>query len=170
MVRFLEENGYNVSYIAQADLDQNPALLQNHKLFVSSGHDEYWSAGERSAVESARDAGVNLAFFSGNEVFWKTRWTNSSDGSNTPYRTLVTYKETHFDSPVDPQDPTTWTGTWVDPRFSPPARRRQPAERADRPVLQGQLGHRRHQGAGGLRQAALLAQHPGRRASPAPRR
>ena len=23
---------------------------------------------------SARDAGVNLAFFSGNEVFWKTRW------------------------------------------------------------------------------------------------
>jgi hypothetical protein len=121
MIRFLEENGYDVSYTAQADLDQNPALLQNHKLFVSSGHDEYWSAGERSAVESARDAGVNLAFFSGNEVFWKTRWTNSSDGSNTPYRTLVSYKETHFDSPVDPQDPTTWTGTWVDPRFSPPA-------------------------------------------------
>jgi N,N-dimethylformamidase beta subunit-like, C-terminal/Domain of unknown function (DUF4082)/Fibronectin type III domain/Bacterial Ig domain len=121
MVRFLEENGYNVSYTAQADLDQNPALLQNHKLFVSSGHDEYWSAGERGAVESARDAGVNLAFFSGNEAFWKTRWTNSSDGSNTAYRTLVTYKETHFDSPVDPQEPSTWTGTWVDPRFSPPA-------------------------------------------------
>ena len=40
MIRFLEENGYNVSYTAQADLDQNPALLKNHKLFVSSGHDE----------------------------------------------------------------------------------------------------------------------------------
>jgi hypothetical protein len=121
MIRFMEENGYNVSYTAQADLDQNPALVKNHKLFVSSGHDEYWSAAERGAVESARDAGVNLAFFSGNEVFWKTRWTGSSDGTNTPYRTLVSYKETHFDSPVDPQDPTTWTGTWIDPRFSPPA-------------------------------------------------
>jgi len=134
MIRFLEENGYNVSYTSQADLDQNPALLQNHKLFVSSGHDEYWSGAERTAVQSARDAGVNLAFFSGNEVFWKTRWTNSSDGSNTPYRTLVSYKETHFDAPVDPQDPTTWTGTWVDPRFSPPADGGRPSN-----ALTGQL-------------------------------
>ncbi len=28
-----------------------------------------------------RDAGVNLAFFSGNEVFWKTRRESSIDGS-----------------------------------------------------------------------------------------
>ena len=45
-------------------------------------------------VEAARAAGVNLAFFSGNEVFWKTRWEDSIDGTNTPYRTLVCYKET----------------------------------------------------------------------------
>ena len=32
-------------------------------------------------VEAARAAGVNLAFFSGNDVFWKTRWENSIDGS-----------------------------------------------------------------------------------------
>ncbi len=63
---------------------------------------------------------MNLAFFSGNEVFWKTRWENSIDGSSTPYRTLVTYKETHADAVIDPQDPPTWTGTWRDPRFSPP--------------------------------------------------
>ena len=54
-------------------------------------------------------------------MFWKTRWENSIDGSNTSYRTLVTYKETHFAAPVDPLDPTTWTGAWADPRFSPPA-------------------------------------------------
>ena len=40
-------------------------------------------AGQRANVEAARDAGVNLAFFSGNEVFWKTRWENSIDGSGT---------------------------------------------------------------------------------------
>ena len=43
-------------------------------MFISSGHDEYWSASQRANVNAARDAGVNLAFFSGNEMFWKTRW------------------------------------------------------------------------------------------------
>jgi Domain of unknown function (DUF4082)/Fibronectin type III domain/Bacterial Ig domain len=118
---WLEENGYNVSYTSESQVDGNGALLKNHKIFMSSGHDEYWSAGQRASVEAAREAGVNLAFFSGNEIFWKTRWGASTEGSNTPYRTLTTYKETHFNSPVDPQDPSTWTGSWRDPRFSPPA-------------------------------------------------
>ena len=96
MIRFLEENGYDVSYVADADLDRSGSLLLNHKLFISSGHDEYWSGNERANVQAALNAGVNLAFFSGNEMFWKTRWAASSDGSNTPYRTLITYKETHF--------------------------------------------------------------------------
>ena len=84
MIRFLERNGYDVSYTSSADVGRNPALLQNHKVFMSSGHDEYWSASQRSAVEAARDAGVNLAFFTGNEMFWKTRWEPSADGTNTP--------------------------------------------------------------------------------------
>src|SRR6478752_4479944 len=121
MVRFMEANGYDVSYAAGADTDRSGALLLNHKTFLSVGHDEYWSGPQRANVEFARDQGVNLAFFSGNEVFWKTRWENSTDGSNTPYRTLVTYKETHANAVIDPQDPPTWTGTWRDPRFSPPA-------------------------------------------------
>ena len=121
MIRWLEANGYDVSYTSAANVDSQGPLLQNHKIFISSGHDEYWSAGQRANVQAARDAGVNLAFFSGNEMFWKTRWEPSTDGSSTPYRTLVTYKETHFTSPVDPKDPTTWTGSWRDPRFSPPA-------------------------------------------------
>jgi hypothetical protein len=121
LMYWLEENGYNVSYTSEAEVDNNGALLKNHKVFVSSGHDEYWSAGQRASVEAAREAGVNLAFFSGNEIFWKTRWGPSTEGSNTPYRTLTTYKETHFNAPVDPNDPPTWTGSWRDPRFSPPA-------------------------------------------------
>ncbi len=126
MMRWLERNGYNVSYTSEAEVDNNGALLKNHKLFISSGHDEYWSAGQRANVTAAREAGVNLAFFSGNEVFWKTRWGASTEGSSTPYRTLISYKETHFNAPVDPQDPTTWTGSWRDPRFSPPADGGQP--------------------------------------------
>ncbi len=110
MMRFLEKNGYDVSYTTQGEVDRNGALLKNHQVFMSSGHDEYWSAGQRSSVEAAREAGVNLAFFSANEIFWKTRWGASTEGSETPYRTLTTYKETHFEGPADPKDPPTWTG------------------------------------------------------------
>ena len=121
MVRFLEANGYDVTYFTGVDSARSGALILNHKVFVSTGHDEYWSGPARTNVEAARDAGVNLAFFSGNEVFWKTRWENSIDGSSTPYRTLVCYKETLDSAKTDPQDPPTWTGTWRDKRFSPPA-------------------------------------------------
>ncbi len=120
MVRWLESNGYDVSYFTDVDSDRYGSLIKNHKVFLSVGHDEYWSAAQRQNVTAARDAGVNLAFFSGNEIFWKTRWQSSIDGSNTPYRTLVTYKETN-NGPIDPMDPPIWTGTWRDNRYSPPA-------------------------------------------------
>jgi hypothetical protein len=120
LIRWLESNGYNVSYTTCVDSDRRGALIQQHKIFVTVGHDEYWSGGMRTNVEAARDAGVNLAFFSGNEVFWKTRFENSIDGSDTPYRTMTCYKETHAGAKIDPL-PNVWTGTWRDARFSPPA-------------------------------------------------
>jgi hypothetical protein len=119
MLRWLEANGYDVTYASGVDTDRTAGLLLNHRTFVSVGHDEYWSGAQRTNVEAARNAGVNLAFFSGNEIFWKTRWENSTDGSDTPYRTLVCYKETTAGAKIDPT--ATWTGTWRDPRLSPPA-------------------------------------------------
>src|SRR3954469_17413592 len=122
MVRWLEANGYNVKYISGVDTERRASDLvggAKPKVFMSSGHDEYWSGGQRASVEAARAAGVSLAFFSGNEMFWKTRWEPSIDGSNTAYRTLVTYKETLASAKIDPT--AIWTGTWRDPRFSPPA-------------------------------------------------
>jgi N,N-dimethylformamidase beta subunit-like protein/concanavalin A-like lectin/glucanase superfamily protein/galactose oxidase-like protein/Big-like domain-containing protein/Kelch motif protein len=117
MIRWLEANGYDVSYSAGSDTDRQGAKLLEHKVFLSVGHDEYWSAQQRASVEAARNAGVHLAFFSGNESFWKTRWEN--DAAGVAYRTLVCYKETSANAKIDP-DPA-WTGTWRDPRFSPPA-------------------------------------------------
>ena len=114
MIRFVERNGYDVSYTSQPDVAANAAQLLDHKLMISSGHDEYWSGAERANVEAARDAGVQPAFFSGNEVFWKTRFEPSgTDGAAN--RTLISYKDTHFDGRVDPVE---WTGTWRDPRFA----------------------------------------------------
>ena len=119
MVRWLEENGYDVSYISSVDADRSGQQIQNHKSLLAVGHDEYWSAAERSNVEAARDAGVHLAFFTGNGMFWKVRWEASIEGSSTPYRTLVSYKETLANAKIDPD--ASWTGTWRDPRFSPPS-------------------------------------------------
>ncbi|HET7871748.1 MAG TPA: N,N-dimethylformamidase beta subunit family domain-containing protein, partial [Terriglobales bacterium] len=121
MLRWLEANGYDVTYFTSVDAARNGSLITNHKLYMSTGHDEYASGPKRASIEAARNAGVNLAFFSGNEFFWKTRWENSTDGTNTPFRTMVCYKETLANAVIDPQDPPTWTGTWRDPRFSPPA-------------------------------------------------
>lgn len=117
MLRWLEANGFDVSYTTGIDTDRNAAALLNHKVFLSVGHDEYWSARQRTNVEAARGAGIHLAFFSGNEVFWKTRWENDSAGAT--HRTLVCYKETIANAKIDP-DPA-WTGTWRDTRFSPPS-------------------------------------------------
>ena len=124
MTRWLEANGFYVKYQTGVDTDRYGSSLTGAakpRVFLTIGHDEYWSGGQRNAVEAARAAGVHLAFLSGNENFWKTRWESSIDGTGTPYRTLVTYKETHENAKFDPADPPTWTGTWRDPRFSPPA-------------------------------------------------
>jgi hypothetical protein len=119
MVRWLEANGYDVTYSTGLDTDRRGTLIRNHKVFMSVGHDEYWSGTQRANVEAARDAGVHLAFFSGNDVFWKIRWEPSTDPSHTSYRTLVTYKETHANAKIDPL-PDVWTGTFRDARaFNP---------------------------------------------------
>jgi N,N-dimethylformamidase beta subunit-like protein/uncharacterized protein DUF4082/Big-like domain-containing protein/K319-like protein/purple acid phosphatase-like protein len=115
MVRWLERNGYDVSYISGIDTDRGgAALLEQHQVFMSVGHDEYWSGAQRANVEAARDAGVDLAFFSGNQGFWRTRWENSIDGTDSARRTLVSYKDTHAGTKIDPA-PGEWTGTWRDP-------------------------------------------------------
>ncbi len=88
MVRWLERNGYDVSYATSVDFarDSKQITPRSHKAIFAVGHDEYWSASERKKFEDARNAGVNLGFFSGNTCFWKTRWEDN-------YRTLVCYKE-----------------------------------------------------------------------------
>lgn len=114
LIRYLERNGYDVKYVASRDLDLDASCLDNGSVFISSGHDEYWSDGMRGAVETYRDAGGHALFMSGSEVFWRTRFDAGRD-------TMWCYKDT-MDGPgahVGGQalDPVGWTGTWKDTRF-----------------------------------------------------
>ena len=101
MARWLESGGYDVSYATNVDVDRDPNLLISHKAFLSVGHDEYWSWNMRDNVESARDRGVNLGFFSGNASYWQVR-LEPSVGGGQPARTLVGYKEFWNQDPITP--------------------------------------------------------------------
>jgi hypothetical protein len=115
-IRWMEKNGYDVSYSTSLDLHESPQSLLRFKGFLSVGHDEYWSKQMFDNAEAARAAGVNLAFFGGNDVYWQVRFEPSSTG--TPDRVMVSYKNSpnnSFDT-VDPvADPTLRTVRFQDP-------------------------------------------------------
>jgi len=97
MVRWLERNGYDLSYITSLDTHHSPKLLKQSKIFLSQGHDEYWSMEMRKNVENARDTNTNLAFFASNAMFWQIRLEPSTLSESSEHRTLVCYKEKEND-------------------------------------------------------------------------
>ncbi len=66
---WLEQQGFDVSYTANADTHTGDGDLLRARLWLSVGHDEYWSLAMHRNVTAARDAGVNLAFLSGNACY-----------------------------------------------------------------------------------------------------
>ena len=92
MVRFLEREGYDVTYGTDVDVHENPNLLPSHKAVLIVGHGEYWSWQMRSNIIAARDQGVSLGFFSANTCYWQVRFEPSAL-TGQPDRTMVGYKE-----------------------------------------------------------------------------
>jgi hypothetical protein len=92
MVRWLEREGYDLSYCSSLETHASPGLLRSHKAWLSVGHDEYWSWGMRQHVEAARDAGVHLGFFSANSAYWQIR-LDASKASGTADRIMTCYKK-----------------------------------------------------------------------------
>jgi hypothetical protein len=90
MVRFLEREGYDVTYCTDVDTHENANLLLPHNAFLSVGHDEYWSWEMRRNVEAARDQGVYLGFFTANACYWQIRF--ESDSRHNADRTIACYK------------------------------------------------------------------------------
>jgi hypothetical protein len=95
MVRWLEAQGYNVSYATDVDIETNANLMNGHKAFINTGHDEYYSAMMRSHVQGFINAGVNVAFFSANNIYNQIRWANSSSGQTD--RIVICYKDSTLD-------------------------------------------------------------------------
>jgi hypothetical protein len=115
-VTWAESRGLDMVYVANVDLDRDPSLLVGQKLFLSVGHDEYWSRPAREAVQGAVDAGASVAFLSGNSVYWQIRLEPGRSG--TPRRTQVCYKKLFAQDPLG-KTPLATT-KWRDPPVNAP--------------------------------------------------
>jgi hypothetical protein len=98
LVRFLEREGYDVSYQTDVETNFDPGSLVRHRLVIVAGHDEYWTLAMRDGFDSALAAGTNLAFTGSNDAYWNVRY---EDGG----RTILTYKSTYDPNP-DPSQKT----------------------------------------------------------------
>lgn len=79
---FLEQHGYDVAYCSNSDL-VTPDRGLKAKAFLSIGHDEYWDIRQFRSVETLKEQGVNLLFFSGNSICWVSPFSTSKSGN--PY-------------------------------------------------------------------------------------
>jgi hypothetical protein len=77
---WLEKEGYDVTYISNVDTHADGDGLLRAKVFLSVGHDEYWTDRMFEHVTRARDAGVSLAFLSGNSVSGVVELLPAGDG------------------------------------------------------------------------------------------
>jgi N,N-dimethylformamidase beta subunit-like protein len=66
---WLEREGYDVSYIGNADTHADRDGLLRARLFLSVGHDEYWSLEMFDNVKAALAQGVSLGFLAGNVCY-----------------------------------------------------------------------------------------------------
>lgn len=114
MIRWLEKNGYDVSYVSDVDLNSNNSnVLLGYKGIVIAGHSEYWSAAMRSNLQKAIKSGVNLAMLAANDIYWQIRYTTSA--TNAPARIIICYK----DASLDPLSSTQPALTTIQFRNSP---------------------------------------------------
>jgi hypothetical protein len=116
-VRWAEAGGYELDVAISEDLEQHPEVLEGHRLFLSAGHDEYWSWGMRETLDGFTDSGGNAAIFSGNTCFWQVRYDDE-------HRSMTCFKYRADDDPVvGTFDERRLSGVWSDRRIAWPETR-----------------------------------------------
>lgn len=116
-IMWLESKGYNITYVTSVDVEANPNIMDNRKMFMTSFHDEYWSRPMRNVITNALNQGKSLLFMSANNVYWNVRYEPSSTG--VPNRVIVSYKDNSLD-PYYPSNPSLVTARWRDDPLNEP--------------------------------------------------
>jgi hypothetical protein len=81
MVRWMESQGYDVSYITDVDQDRDPNILLGHRVWANAGHGEFYSDNMRTAITNGLGAGVNLGLFGGNNFYERIQWQADGHGN-----------------------------------------------------------------------------------------
>lgn len=119
MLRFIEREGYDVTYTSNIGVHITPDCLRRHRAFLSVGHDEYWTREIFDAMQQVRDGGVHLGFFGANMGYWQVRLEPSSTGQ--PNRKVVCYKwAAPTRDPMHATNPRLTTTVWRDPSLNRP--------------------------------------------------
>ena len=95
MTYWLEQQGYDVTYCSNLDLHFDPQVLDLAKVFLSVGHDEYWTREMFNAAIKARDNGLSIAFFCGNSVGGEIELYDSFD--KRPGRAFARTQKDNFE-------------------------------------------------------------------------
>ena len=111
MIELMEAHGLDVGYATSVDIDAGTAALQRRRVFVSAGHDEYYSRAMRNAIGNALAGGTSLAFLGANDMYRHIRFESSPLGID---RIEVNYKKVQED-PFFKTDPADATGNWRSP-------------------------------------------------------
>ena len=77
---WMEKEGYDVTYVSNLDVHSDPGGCRRGRVFLSVGHDEYWSRRMFDGVLQLVADGVNVAFLSGNTCCGVIDVLPSSDG------------------------------------------------------------------------------------------
>jgi hypothetical protein len=100
LVRWLEQNAYDVNYITDYDFHLGGGV-DPKSAWLFAGHSEYWTWPMWLRANAARDQGINLGFLGGNDIYWVSRFeTVPVNGLDAPV--LVCYR----DATRDPQGST----------------------------------------------------------------
>ncbi|GAA1924620.1 N,N-dimethylformamidase beta subunit family domain-containing protein [Streptantibioticus ferralitis] len=106
-IRWAERYGYDLAYADTRDLHAGRIDPGRYRGLVFPGHDEYWSADMRRAVERAREQGTSLVFLSANTMYWQIELGSSP--AMAPERLLTCRKRRR-----DPGDQRGRTALWRD--------------------------------------------------------
>lgn len=80
VIRWAERYGYDLAYANARDLHAGRTDPAGYRGVIFPGHDEYWSAPMRTAVERAREHGTSLVFLSANTLYWQVELAPSPSG------------------------------------------------------------------------------------------
>ena len=77
-----DRNLTDAAWTTSIDMHSGATSLSGVTSIITSGHDEYWTVGQRKALDKALAKGTNLFITGGNTLYWRVRLQASGVGPN----------------------------------------------------------------------------------------